>query len=285
MMHEHALRKPLALVAALIAALALSVAGLGATATPALAATGEAPALVAANLQAAATADYEYSIDLDGVAYASETGVFGVPGEKMTLKAVTTKTNLESYDSTTVKGLTYKWTASSKLKATPKGNKLVVAKLPKAGTYSAKVKAYNKKGKLLASAKYKVIVKAKPGIKVAMRTQNAQGAFTNANAKATKKGAMVMLDMRNAYWAWDNNTKTGFYSWTVKDLATGKTAKWNAKKGTFKKNAFIAGGSVAGGSCPVFMGQFNKKGTYEVIATVYHSNKAIDTATKKVTVK
>lgn len=285
MTHEHALRKPLALAAAFFAALALSIAGFAASPAPALAAAGETAGFAAANLQATATGDFEYAIDLDGIAYASESGVFGVPGEKMMLKAVTTKTNLETYDSTTVKGLTYKWTASSKLKAKAKGNKLVMAKLPKAGTYTAKVKAYNKKGKLLASAKYKVIVKTKPGIKIAMRTQNAQGMFTAKNAKTVKKGAMMMLDMKNADWAWDNNTKTGFYSWSVKNLATGKTAKWNAKKGVFKKNAFIAGGSVAGGGSPVFMGQFNKKGTYEVTATVYHSNKVIDTATKKITVK
>ena len=66
MTYEHALRKPLALAAAFFAALALSIAGFAASPAPALAAAGETAGFAAANLQATATGDFEYAIDLDG---------------------------------------------------------------------------------------------------------------------------------------------------------------------------------------------------------------------------
>ena len=104
---------------------------------------------------------------------------------------------------------------------------------------------------------------------------------------SVKKGADFMMETPGAFFCWNNNTKSTmkyFYTWSVKKVG-GKTATWNAKKGVFKSNALIGGGSIAGNNVPIFMGAFKQKGKFKITATVHHSDKKIATATKIITVK
>ncbi|MDO4400461.1 MAG: hypothetical protein Q4D27_05885 [Coriobacteriia bacterium] len=223
----------------------------------------------------------ETEIEFTNIGFGGEVGVYATPGEKFTLKA-NTYTVDDEWNRTNINDVTYTWTANAKLKATSKGAKLTIAKVPKVGKYSVKVVAKDTDGNTLAKKSFKLVVKKKPALKVKVTKMGG-----TKNLSSVKKGDSIGISMQGASWGWDNNTKGTakyFYTWTVKKVG-GKTATWNAKKGVFKSNAFIAGSSVAGGDVPYFMGSFKQKGKYQITATVYHSNKKIATAKKTITVK
>ena len=228
---------------------------------------------------APAYADDDYYITVSGngpfdFAY----GFCGKPGQQVNWK-INAETNYYDEGELTLEGATYKWTIDPKLKAKVNGSKVVIKKLPKkAGKYKLKVTAYDSEGTKVAVCTNKVIVAKKPAVKIQLTAQG-------KSIKNVKRNDMIMMHMKNALFGWDNNTKKPFYTWTVKNLNTGKTATWNSKKESFNKNAFISGSSVGGGGYPVFMGTFEKTGKYKVTAVVYHSNKKIATATKTFTVK
>ena len=248
------------------AAVALALALVAATfGTPAAQAQADEGTLgLSAGALATQADDVEYSISLKGVPYDGNYGIFGKPGEKLTITA-----GAQYFDTTVgkyvvAKGATVKWSSvSAKLKAVQKGNKLIIKKLPKAGTYKFAVAVFDADGKKLAAQKYTIVVKKAPTVKI---------------RKTTTPTGTIMLAMRGAKFGWDNNTKKPFYIWTVKDLATGKTSVWNSKKGFVKNGGFVQGGQVAGGGEPNLMAAFTKSGTFKITATVYHSNKKIATA-------
>lgn len=284
-----------ALLPVFAVALALVLAGL--VGAPAYAAETNGAAFKAGSLQAMANDDdADDADDADDVGYGvkilnsagldSSYGIYGVPGEKMILKAnAYSFPNDTPYETTNLKGVTFKWKVDAKLKAKTKGAKLTASKLPKKeGKYKVQVTAYDKNGKKLGSAKSSVVVKKKPGVKIALRVFGDKGPVVTKSNKVSKN-AQIMLEMKNAKFGWDNNTKKSFYTLTVKNTKTGKTAIWDSKKGMFKKNAFFNGSSIAGGSVPTVMGRFTKAGTYKVTVAVYHSNKKIDSATRTLTVK
>ena len=215
-----------------------------------------------------------------GYPYATEQNVYGVPGEKLALTAEVQGRD-SNWNTVAVKNATFKWSASSKLKAKASGNKLTMKKLPKVGKYSVKVTAYDESGKKLAAASFKIIVKKKPGTKVVMRVNAGKGFNPSSKAEVNQS---VLFDLNNAYWGWNNNKKKSFYALTVKNLDTGKTAKWNAKMGTFKKNDFVVGDATSGAGTPAVVGKFSQAGTYQITATIYHSDKVIEKAKKTVTV-
>lgn len=215
---------------------------------------------------------------------ADDYGFYGIPGEKLTYKLSTLAWD-ENNNTQTVKGLTYAYSGAKKLGGKLKGSKLTFKKLPKAGTYKFTIKAKDKSGKVVATWKYKFIVKKKPSVKLKIRTTDANYKVISNNAKKAKKSDNITLCAEGAYFGWDNNKKKNFTVWTVKNLKTGKTAKWDSKKRTFKNNSFVNGAGIAGGDIPYLLTGFKKKGTYEITVDIYHSDKKIASSTKKLTVK
>ena len=206
--------------------------------------------------------------------------IYAVPGEKVTIK-LGVKDWSEYKD---VKASEYVVSSSSLKNLAVSGNTIVVGKAPKAGKYTFKVTAKDADGSRLAAKTFKLVTKKKPALKIAMQTRNDKGAIVSKNAKSVKQGNSFILLMKGADFGWDNNTKKPFYTWSVKDLDTGKTVKWNTKYGSFKKNSFVSGSSVAGGGCPSVFGSFKRGGRFKITATMYHSNKKIATATKTIMV-
>ena len=206
-------------------------------------------------------------------------GFYGMPGEKASYKLNLVAYD-ENYNKSKVKGATFQFKASGKLKGKLKGNKLVFKKLPKAGKYKFSIIAMTADGAAVARVKAKFIVKKKPALKINVRAMG-----TNKWTRTVKKDTDIMIEMSGAFWGWHNNTEKSFFTLEAKNLKNGKVAKWNAKKGFFKKNDFINVATVAGGATPVLMGSFTQKGTYKITATVYHSNKKVVTKTTKITVK
>ena len=271
MTHTTLRRTRLARLAILATTLALALVGLVAAAQPAY---------------AAITYD---SIDFAGAPYEGNYGLCGLPGDKLVLRATLRGYNDETNTTVVPKSskITYKWTMNSKLKAKTDGRVCTITKLPKAGNYYSRVRAYNKAGKLLYSKKFKIEVRKKPAIKVVMRVRGASGAFGDANVSKAKANVEVMLNLKGASFGWNNNTKRaykGFYTWKITQLGTGKVAKWNKANGQFYKNDFVNGGSVAGGDSPFFMGTFTQKGTYKIEGTIYHNNEKLAVASKTITV-
>ena len=249
-------------------AIALTVMFLVAPASEAHADTGGTG--LAASAIATQANDVDYAIALDGVPYSGLYGIYGQPGEKLAIKANAQYLDSKTWDLVSVKGATYKWTkVNSKLKATVKGKKLIVNKLPKAGTYKFTVTAFDADGKKLVSSKCAIVVKDKPKLKIA---QSETGSGDS------------MFVMEGALFGWDNNTKKPFYAWTFKNLNTGKTAVWNSKKGFTKNDVGMKGATVAGNNAPTLMARFADSSKYQVTATMYHSNKVIATASQTVTV-
>lgn len=233
-------------------------------------------------------ADVDYSFKVTGVPYDGTYGVYKTPGEKLSMKARLYKTDMETWETTAVKSVTYKWTVDAKLKSktTVRGGNILVKKLPsKKCTYKYTLKAYNSKGKLLYKKAFKIYIMKKPAISITMRTFKASGGIASNNATTVKVGARMNLEMKKASFGWDNNTKTCFYTWKVENTKTGETAAWSKKRGSFGTNDIIEGDPIAGGATPFLMGSFKKAGTYKITATLYHSNKKIATATKTITVK
>lgn len=233
-------------------------------------------------------ADVDYSFKIKGIPYDGAYGIYKTPGEQLTMKAKLYKTNLETWETTAVKSVTYKWTVDAKLKSktTVRGGNILVKKLPsKKYTYKFTLKALDAKGKVLYKQTYKVYVMKKPAISIAMRTFKASGGVASNNASTVKVGARMNLEMKKASFGWDNNTKTCAYTWKVENTKTGETAAWSKKRGSFGTNNIIEGGPIAGGGSPFFMGSFKKAGTYKITAALYHSNKKIATATKTITVQ
>lgn len=208
-----------------------------------------------------------------------EYGFYGVPGEKATYKL-----KLTGFDGNdgwgTVVNAKFTYKGNAKLKGSVKGNRLVFKKLPKAGTYKFKITAAQADGRLPETMSFKMIVKKKPAVKVKVTEPGKSKAL-----KTVKNNEDVFINLGGASFGWDNNTKKPFYVLKVKNLNTGKVAKWSSKKGTYKKNGFIEGEMIAGGTNPVLYGSFTKTGKYKVSVAVYHSNKKIVAKTKTITVQ
>ena len=272
--------KPIA--AAIAIAAALTAALLSAPAGTAQA--DEAASSLTIAPLAAQSNESDYFIALRGIPYEGEYGIYGKPGEKLVIRAYAETHDIETWEGVPIEGATVKWTSvSSKLKASKRGNKLVINKLPKAGTYKFTVAGYDENGKKLCKATYKIVVKKKPSLKIQMSI-NGDKSRTKSNYSWAYANEDIMLTMAGAKFGWDNNTKKPFYTWTVKDLGTGKTATWNTIEEVFERNPIIGGGSAYGGSTPYFMGRFFKAGTFKITAKMYHSNRKIATAAKVVTI-
>jgi len=239
-------------------------------------------AAMAVSAQPAQASDkYDYSVAVTNM-YGGDYGLYAKPGEKVVYKLA-----LRDNESWEYSNQSCTWNFACGISdVTLKGNKLVISKVPKAGTYKITVEATDDDNNTIAKDKLKLVVKKKPAVKIKMQTFKSNGQIASRSTSSVKKGQQMMLMMNGASFGWDyNNTKKPFYTWTVKNLKTGKTATWNAKKGKFNKNAFIGAGSVAGGGSPICMGAFKAKGKYKVTAKVFHNNKAITTVSKTITVK
>jgi len=266
---ETTARRPLAFAAAFIAAIAITVSAAMAFASPAL-----------------ADDDLDYNVVLKGVPHEGIYGINGMPGEKLTIKAVASYIDADNpWPGKKISGATYKWVKiSSALKAQVDGNKLIIKKLPKAGKYKFRLIAYNKDGKRIWANTWTILVKNKISPKIVINAFGSNGPSAKSVSKF-KKNTRIMMTLKNASFAWDNNKKKSFYTFTIKDLKTGKTAKYNPKTESFSKNAFFEDLPIGGASMPTFMGSFTKAGKYKITATVFRNDKKVEATNKTVTVK
>ena len=228
--------------------------------------------------------DIDYFASFAGVPYSGDYGFYFMPGNKATITAkVAYFDQANDWKKTYVKGATATWlNVDKRLKAKIDGNKLIIKKMPKAGTYKFKVVIRDKDGNKLISETRKIVVKKKIPAKLKMDVMSGYD-DAGQNVKWAYVGSRFVMTMDGASFGWDNNTKKPFYVWKVEDVDTGEVAVWNKKKGVFKKNSFIESESVAGGACPNIFGKFKKTGTFKFTGVVYRSNKKVATVTKTVT--
>ena len=263
---ETTARRPLAFAAAFIAAIAIAVSAAMAFTSPAL-----------------ADDDVDYYTIVKGSTY----GVaYGLAGEKAVYQAEVVYYDAAAGVEKKLSSATFKFVkVSAGLKATAKGSKLVVNKLPKSGKFKFTAVAYNKDGDKIGTTPVKVVVKKKPKMKIDIQQFGKTGPAAVSPSKI-KKNARLILTAKNGSFAWDNNKKKSFCAITVKSLKTGKTAVFNPKTGKFSKNSFIAAEDAPGGSGqPSIWASFSKAGKYKVTMTIFHSDKKLAVATQTVTVK